>query len=95
MYQLESHRDSVSATAADLQESAGLPPDELLRLAKEVEREMKRAARDLEFERAAELRDRLTDLRRRIDDPEAEVAAGAAAERPRPQRRQRGYARRR
>jgi excinuclease ABC subunit B len=95
VYQLESHRDSVSATAADLQESAGLPPDELLRLAKEVEREMKRAARDLEFERAAELRDRLTDLRRRIDDPEAEVAAGAAAERPRPQRRQRGYARRR
>jgi excinuclease UvrABC nuclease subunit len=54
---------------------------------------MKRAARDLEFERAAELRDRLTGLRRRIDDPEAEAAA-VAAERPRPQRRQRGYARR-
>jgi len=51
-------------------------------------------ARDLEFERAAELRDRLTGLRRRIDDPEAEAAA-VAAEQPRPQRRQRGYARRR
>ena len=82
VYQMETHRDDVSAHAAEFQESAGLPPDELLRLAKEVEREMKRAARDLEFERAAELRDRLTDLRRRIDDPEAEAAA-AAAERPR------------
>jgi excinuclease ABC subunit B len=93
VYQMETHRDDLNAHAADFQESAGLPPDELLRLAKEVEREMKRAARDLEFERAAELRDRLTGLRRRIDDPEAEAAA-AAAERPRPQRRQRGYARR-
>jgi excinuclease ABC subunit B len=93
VYQMETHRDDVSAHAADFQESAGLPPDELLRLAKEVEREMKRAARDLEFERAAELRDRLTGLRRRIDDPEAEAAA--AAEQQRPQRRQRGYARRR
>jgi excinuclease ABC subunit B len=95
VYQMETHRDDLSAHAADLQESAGLPPDELLRLAKEVEREMKRAARDLEFERAAELRDRLTELRRRIEDPDAEAAMAASAERQRPQRRQRGYARRR
>ena len=94
VYQMETHRDDVSAHAADFQEAAGLPPDELLRLAKEVEREMKRAARDLEFERAAELRDRLTHLRRRIDDPQAEAEAGAA-ERPRPQRQHRGHARRR
>jgi excinuclease ABC subunit B len=59
----------------------------------ELHGEMLAAAANLEFERAAELRDRLTGLRRRIDDPEAE-AASAAAERPRPQRRQRGYARR-
>jgi excinuclease ABC subunit B len=94
VYQMETHRDDLSAHAAEFQESAGLPPDELLRLAREVEREMKRAARDLEFERAAELRDRLTGLRRRIDDPEAEAAAVAAEQRQRPQRRQRGYARR-
>ncbi len=94
VYQMETHRDDLSTHAAHFQEAAGLPPDELLRLAKEVEREMKRAARDLEFERAAELRDRLTDLRRRIDDPDAEPAA-VAADRSRPQRRQRGYARRR
>jgi excinuclease ABC subunit B len=95
VYQMETHRDDVNVHAAELQEAAGLPPDELLRLAKEVEREMKRAARDLEFERAAELRDRLTQLRRRIDDPEAELAT-TAAERPRQQQRRGGrYARRR
>jgi excinuclease ABC subunit B len=95
VYQMETHRDDVSVHAAEFQESAGLPPDELLRLAKEVEREMKRAARDLEFERAAELRDRLTGLRRRIDDPDAEAAAAGPSDRQRPQRRQRGYVRRR
>jgi excinuclease ABC subunit B len=81
VYQLETHRDDVSLRAAAFQESAGLPPDELLRLAKDVEKEMLRAARDLEFERATELRDRLTELRRRLDGevPEATtVPAGAS-----------------
>ena len=67
VYQLETHREELSVRAATFQEQAGLPPDELLRLAKDVEKEMKHAARDLEFERAAELRDRLTDLRRRLE----------------------------
>ncbi|MBV8194324.1 MAG: UvrB/UvrC motif-containing protein, partial [Candidatus Dormibacteraeota bacterium] len=67
VYQLEARREEASLRAVAFQESAGLPPDELLRLAKDVEKEMLRAARDLEFERAAELRDRLTDLRRRLD----------------------------
>jgi excinuclease ABC subunit B len=82
VYQLETHRDDVSLRAAAFQESAGLPPDELLRLAKDVEKEMLRAARDLEFERATELRDRLTELRRRLDGevPEATtVPAGASS----------------
>jgi excinuclease ABC subunit B len=68
VYQLETHREELSARAASFQEEAGLPPDELLRLAKDVEKEMKRAARDLEFERAAELRDHLTDIRRRLEE---------------------------
>src|SRR5207302_8611881 len=67
VYQLEAHRQEANARAAAFQEAAGLPPDELLKLARDVEREMKRAARDLEFERAAELRDRLVTLRRRIE----------------------------
>jgi len=64
VYQLEAHREEVKTRATAFQEAAGLPPDQVLRLARDVEREMKRAARDLEFERAAELRDRLVELRR-------------------------------
>jgi excinuclease ABC subunit B len=78
VYQLERQRDHQATRAAAFQEAAGLPADELLRLARDVEREMKRAARDLEFEQAAELRDRLVDLRRRIDDAPAEDALAQA-----------------
>jgi len=42
---------------------AALPPDELARLIKQIEKEMKEAAQNLEFERAAELRDQLVELR--------------------------------
>jgi excinuclease ABC subunit B len=69
--ELEVHRNEAAGRASAFQEAVGLPPDELLRLARDVEKEMKRAARDLEFERAAELRDKLVDVRRRIDDADA------------------------
>ena len=98
VYQLESHRDEQSLRAAAFQEAAGLPPDELLRLAKDVEKEMLRAARDLEFERAAELRDRLVELRRRMETDEpadlAPATSGAGNGHSAPGRRGR-YARRR
>jgi excinuclease ABC subunit B len=42
---------------------AMLPRDELARLIKDIEKEMKEAAKDLEFERAARLRDQLIELR--------------------------------
>jgi excinuclease ABC subunit B len=42
------------------------PRDEVLREIKDLEAEMKRAAKDLDFERAAELRDRILALRRSI-----------------------------
>jgi excinuclease ABC subunit B len=84
VYQMATHREELSTRAASFQEEAGLPPDELLRLAKDVEKEMKRAARDLEFERAAELRDRLTEIRRRLEESGergsgAPVAEGSGA----------------
>ncbi len=83
VYQMETHRNEVSTRAATFQEAAGLPPDELLRLAKDVEREMKRAARDLEFERAGELRDRLVELRRHLEAHVPVAAAGDGAKRSR------------
>ncbi|MGA9776220.1 MAG: excinuclease ABC subunit UvrB [Candidatus Dormiibacterota bacterium] len=56
--------------AVEFQERQGLPPDELLRLTLELERAMRRAAGNLEFERAAQLRDRVVQLRRELGDLE-------------------------
>ena len=43
---------------------SALPPDELVRLIKQLEKEMKAAAETLEFEKAAVLRDQIIELRR-------------------------------
>jgi excinuclease ABC subunit B len=44
--------------------AGSLPKDDLLRLVKDLEKQMKQAARELEFEKAALLRDQVMDLRR-------------------------------
>jgi excinuclease ABC subunit B len=45
-----------------------LPKNDLVRLVKDLERQMKKAARDLEFEKAALLRDQVVDLRKVLVD---------------------------
>jgi excinuclease ABC subunit B len=45
-------------------EAAPVPVDEIARLIKELEAQMKKAAKNLEFEKAALLRDRIVDLRK-------------------------------
>ena len=51
---------------------AEIPRDELARMVKDLESQMKTAARDLEFEKAALLRDQIVELRRIIEvDPVA------------------------
>ncbi len=51
-----------------------LPREELARMIKDLESQMKKAARDLEFEKAALVRDQIVELRRILEvDP---VAAG-------------------
>jgi len=55
---------------------AQLPKDELARLIRELEREMKTAAQDLEFEKAALLRDQIFELRATlVEREEAEAPA--------------------
>lgn len=56
-----------------------LPPDELLRMVKELESQMKAAAKALEFEKAAGLRDQIVELRRQlVGTNEEELAAFAS-----------------
>jgi excinuclease ABC subunit B len=43
-----------------------LPRDEIARIIKDLEAQMKRAAKELEFERAAQLRDQIVELRRAV-----------------------------
>ena len=44
-----------------------IPRDEMARLVKDLEGQMKRASKDLEFERAAAIRDQITELRKHME----------------------------
>ena len=69
-----------------------VPRDQIARLVKELEAQMKQAARSLEFERAALLRDQIIELRRElVGDEEGlkELAAMAGGRRYQPSRRRR------
>jgi excinuclease ABC subunit B len=69
-----------------------IPKDEIARLIKDMEKQMKEAAKNLEFEKAALLRDRIVDLRRELVGDEegltiiSEMRQGAST---RPRRRRR------
>lgn len=59
-----------------------MPKDELLRLIKELEKQMKDAARNLEFEKAALLRDQITELRRTLALEDTGALLASVNERP-------------
>lgn len=52
---------------------AALPKDEMVRLVKDLESQMKQAAKMLEFEKAAMLRDQVVELRRMMQEQELEA----------------------
>jgi excinuclease ABC subunit B len=81
IYNIETHKQQVAEEVAEYEAIAGMPPDEVVKLGKRLEREMAKAARDLQFERAAQLRDQLIGLRKTITDSRAvaeEQPVGAA-----------------
>jgi len=57
-------RVRVVAEGRGKYEASHVPPDEVARLIKDFEAQMKKAARNLEFEKAALLRDRIVELRK-------------------------------
>jgi excinuclease ABC subunit B len=59
---------AVAETAAGYLAAPELSREEILRMLKDLETQMKAAARQLEFERAAELRDQIMELRRRLEE---------------------------
>jgi excinuclease ABC subunit B len=59
-------RGKSAPAAHSAESSAFTSPRELARTIQSLERDMRAAARELEFERAAELRDRISALRNRL-----------------------------
>jgi excinuclease ABC subunit B len=63
--------DSIRVAAdekAEYRASRSLPRSEMARLIKELEKQMKQAAQDLEFEKAALLRDQIMELRQQLNE---------------------------
>ncbi len=81
-------RKVAEAQAPYVTTSSGMveiPKDELLRMIKEIEKQMKDAAKNLEFEKAALLRDQVIELRRTLalDNTDALLESVGESDRPR------------
>jgi excinuclease ABC subunit B len=70
VYDLTDRVRAVAEERADYRAGRALPKDELTRLIKELEKQMKQAAEALEFEKAALLRDQIFELRQTLADGE-------------------------
>ena len=103
IYNLQLEKAEIAADAADLTGAAGLPREDLIAIVRDLEKEMKRLSRELAFEDAAKVRDRIMALRRRIsgadeapeNDQDVALAIGATPrKRPAGPSRYRGRGRR-
>jgi excinuclease ABC subunit B len=83
VYALEIQEKDVQADAVELMAGAGLPREDLLAIVRDMEKEMKRLSRELMFEDAAKVRDRIIAIRKRLDgqvpEDDADVALAMAA----------------
>ena len=98
IYNLELEKTELQTEAVELMAGAGLPREDLLAIVRDLEKEMKRLSKDLAFEDAARVRDRIMAIRRRLagedtgeDDADVALSMAAAPRAPRFQpRRGRG-----
>jgi excinuclease ABC subunit B len=88
IYSLEIQQKDVQADAVELMAGAGLPREDLLAIVRDLEKEMRRLSRELAFEEAARVRDRIIAIRKRLSgedagEDDADVALAIAAVPPR------------
>src|SRR5438445_6837416 len=85
IYSLEIQEKDVQADAVELMAGAGLPREDLLAIVRDLEKEMRRLSRELAFEDAARVRDRIIAIRKRLSgetgggEDDADVALAIAA----------------
>src|SRR3989442_339817 len=86
IYALEINEKDIQADAVELMVGAGVPREDLLAIARDLEKEMRRLSKELQFEDAARVRDRIIALRKRLagedlakeDDSDVALAIAAA-----------------
>jgi len=66
IYNLEVQHADIQADAVELMAGAGLPREDLIAIVRDLEKEMKRLSRELSFEEAARVRDRIIAIRKRL-----------------------------
>jgi excinuclease ABC subunit B len=84
VYALEVQSKDVEADAVELMAGAGLPREDLIAIARDLEKEMRRLSKELAFEEAARVRDRIIAIRKRLSgedqsEDDADVALAIAA----------------
>ena len=79
IYALEIEQKDLQADAVELMAGAGVPRTDLLAIARDLEKEMRRLSKELQFEDAARVRDRIILIRKRLAGEEAEEEDGEVA----------------
>jgi len=87
IYALEINENDIQADAIEILAGAGVPREDLLAIVRDLEKEMRRLSKELQFEDAARVRDRIILLRKRLsgedtsggeNDEEVSLAIAAA-----------------
>jgi excinuclease ABC subunit B len=86
IYALDIKEKDLQADAVELMIGAGVPREDLLAIVRDLEKEMRRLSKELQFEDAARVRDRIIALRKRLsgevtggeDDSDVALAIAAA-----------------
>src|SRR5213082_20383 len=87
IYALEINENDIQADAIEILAGAGVPREDLLAIVRDLEKAMRRLAKELQFEDAARVRDKIIALRRRLSgedvstekEDDADVAMAIAA----------------